>query len=118
MIDSLLERAPYLLVVFLTAAGLFLMTGQRNLVKAVAGLAIFQSAVILFFIMIAFRHGATIPIARKHGDAAEAMINPLPHALMLTAIVVGVATLGMAMAILRRIQRETSSIEDTAEVDE
>jgi multicomponent Na+:H+ antiporter subunit C len=66
--------------------------------------------VILFFIALGFRTDGTIPILVP---GEELMLdNPLPHAMMLTAIVVGVATLGLAISILRRIQAETGSIEE------
>lgn len=108
MTDYLLARGPYLLFALLAGLGLYLMVSRRNLLKSVVGLYMFQTSVIVFFIALSFRQGASVPIA--HGDAA--LHNPLPHAMMLTAIVVGVATMGVAIAILRRIQAETGSIEE------
>jgi multicomponent Na+:H+ antiporter subunit C len=108
--EYLIERGPYLLFVLLSMIGVYLLMSQRNLLKAVVGLYFFQTAVILFFITIAFRTDGTVPIAL--GEAP--MHNALPHAMMLTAIVVGVATLGVAIAILRRIQAESATIEDRA----
>jgi multicomponent Na+:H+ antiporter subunit C len=110
MLEYLLARGPYLLFVLLVVVGMFLMMSQRNMLKAVAGLYLFQTAAILLFIALSFRRDATVPIALD----GEAMHNPLPHAMMLTAIVVGVATLGVAIAILRRLQAETGSIEERA----
>lgn len=99
--------------------GLYGMIAKRNLLKKVIGMSIFQSAIILFYISIGEKKGATIPILEHTaGDAAHAAIdpaayaNPLPHVLMLTAIVVGVSTLGVALAILQRIHREHGSIEE------
>ncbi|CAN5734275.1 cation:proton antiporter subunit C [soil metagenome] len=109
ILEYLIERGPYLLFVLLSMIGVFLMMSQRNLLKAVVGLYLFQTAVILLFITISFRTDGTVPILSP--DAAP-MHNPLPHAMMLTAIVVGVATLGVAIAILRRIQDESATIED------
>jgi multicomponent Na+:H+ antiporter subunit C len=106
--EYLLDRGPYLLFVLLTALGAFLMMSHRNLLKAVIGLYLVQTAAILFFIALSFRIDATVPIALDDLPVH----NPLPHAMMLTAIVVGVATIGVAMAILRRIQAETGSIEE------
>jgi multicomponent Na+:H+ antiporter subunit C len=108
ILDYLLERGPYLLFVLLSMVGVFLMMSQRNLLKSVVGLYLFQTAVILLFIILSFRVDGTVPIAVD----GLPMHNALPHAMMLTAIVVGVATLGVAMAILRRIQAESASIED------
>jgi multicomponent Na+:H+ antiporter subunit C len=88
--------------------GTFLMVSQRNLLKSVVGLFMFQGAVILFFIALSFRADGTVPIV---ADGLP-LHNPLPHAMMLTAIVVGVATIGVAIAILRRIQAESGSIEE------
>lgn len=109
-IDYLVGRGPYLLFVFLAVLGVYLMTSGRNYLKSVIGLYFFQSAVILFYIALSFRADGTIPILVPGEDLV--LDNPLPHALMLTAIVVGVATLGLAMSILRRIQAETGSIEE------
>jgi multicomponent Na+:H+ antiporter subunit C len=108
ILDYLLERGPYLLFVLLSMVGVFLMMSQRNLLKSVVGLYLFQTAVILLFIILSFREDGTVPIAVN----GLPMHNALPHAMMLTAIVVGVATLGVAIAILRRVQAESASIED------
>lgn len=103
-----LERAPYLLFVLLVVAGLYLMMSHRNLLKAVVGLYFMQTGVILLFIALSFRSDGSVPVIS--GDTP--LHNPLPHAMMLTAIVVGVATLGVALAILRRIQDESGTIEE------
>jgi multicomponent Na+:H+ antiporter subunit C len=108
MIEYLLGRGPYLLFVVLIVVGTFLIMSQRNMLKAVIGLSLFQSAVILFFVSLSYREDASLPIVLE----GEPLHNPLPHAMMLTAIVVGVATVGVAMAILRRIQAETGAIEE------
>lgn len=109
MIEFLLARGPYLLVVLLAVVGTYLMMSRRTLLKAVVGLYVFQTSTILMFVALSYRTGATVPIVLD----AQAMHNPLPHAMMLTAIVVGVATVGVAVAILRRIQAESGSIEDS-----
>jgi len=105
-----IDRGPYLLFVILSMLGVYLMVSHRNYLKAIVGLYLFQSAVILFFIALAFRADGSIPIIEYGSD--QPLHNPLPHAMMLTAIVVGVATLGVAISILRRIQEETGSIEE------
>jgi multicomponent Na+:H+ antiporter subunit C len=109
MIEILLGRGPYLLVVLLAVVGTYLMMSRRTLLKAVVGLYVFQTSTILLFVALSYRAGATVPIVLDE----RPMHNPLPHAMMLTAIVVGVATVGVAVAILRRIQSESGSIEDT-----
>jgi len=110
LLDYLVNRGPYLLFVVLAVLGVYLMTSHRNYLKAMVGLYLFQASVILFFVAIAFRVDSSIPILVP--GRTITLSNPLPHALMLTAIVVGVATLGVAVAILRRIQAETGSIEE------
>lgn len=112
MIASLLARAPYLLYAFLVVMGVSLILTHRSLFKALAGLALMQSGIILFFIALAYRTSATFPV-RAAGNELP-LINPLPHALMLTAIVVGVATLGLGIALLQRIQESERSIGEEA----
>jgi len=141
-----LNQLGYLPFVLLTVVGVYLMLSHRNFLRALVGLQVLQTGVILFFVLMAVREGATVPIlpeapksAERHaaGDHAEAeaptrgeavvddheeshvkydvdapIENPIPQALMLTAIVVGVATQGVGLAILREIRRETGSIED------
>jgi multicomponent Na+:H+ antiporter subunit C len=111
VIEYLVGRGPYLLFVALATLGVYLMVSHRNYLKAIIGLYLFQSAVILFFIALGFRSDGSIPIVEA--GQTDPLHNPLPHAMMLTAIVVGVATLGVAMSLLRRIQNETGSIEET-----
>jgi multicomponent Na+:H+ antiporter subunit C len=110
VIDYVIGRGPYLLFVFQAVLGVFLLTSHRSYLKAIIGLSLFQSSVILLFVSLGFRSDGTIPILVPGQELA--LDNPLPHAMMLTAIVVGVATLGLAIAILRRIQAETGSINE------
>jgi multicomponent Na+:H+ antiporter subunit C len=109
---EMIDRAPFFACLSLWVLGFHLLLGHKNLLKAIIGLALFQSGIIVFFIMLGVRDRATIPVLAD--GITQAVHNPLPHALMLTAIVVGVATLGVALAILRRIQEEDGSIEDPA----
>jgi multicomponent Na+:H+ antiporter subunit C len=111
VLHYIVDRGPYLLFVLLAVGGVFLMMSQRNLMKAVVGLYMFQTAVILQFIALSFRGDASVPII----EGGITLHNPLPHAMMLTAIVVGVATLGVAIALLRRIQAEQGHIEERVE---
>ncbi len=95
--------------------GFYAMIGKKNLVKKVIGMNIFQTSIILYFISIGSKKGATIPIA-EHGLGgpiqAVQYINPIPHVLMLTAIVVMVSTFGVAMALLIMIYRRYQTIEE------
>ncbi|MCP3875957.1 MAG: cation:proton antiporter subunit C, partial [Desulfobacteraceae bacterium] len=79
------------------------------------GLNILQTAIILFFVSIGAKRDATIPILEHHNNhtiQAINYINPLPHVLMLTAIVVAVATLGVALAMAVKIYRDMGTIEE------
>lgn len=105
--------------VVLLMVGLYGAIAKANLVKKLTGLTIFQTAIILFYVSIGQKRDADIPILNVgHGHAAEVVvqandyINPLPHVLMLTAIVVGVATVGVALAIIQRIYAEYGTIEE------
>ncbi len=113
MIDYLLARGPYLLFVVLVVVAIFLVLSHRNLLKAVVGLYLFQTAAILLFIALSFRLDGSVPIAAE----GQVLHNALPHAMMLTAIVVGVAILGLAIAILRRLQDEEGEIEESPRKD-
>ncbi len=112
MTDYLGARGPYMLFVVLVVCGVYLLVARRNYLRMIAGLYLFQSSIILFFILIAARREGTVPIV---GGESTVQANPLPHALMLTAIVVGVATLGVALAILRRMYGESGGIEEQTE---
>lgn len=99
--------------------GFYAMIAKNNLIKKIIGMNIFQTAIILFFISIAYKKGgATLPILSDldaHGHhviEASHYINPLPHVLMLTAIVVMVATLGVALAIVIMLYRKYHTLEE------
>ncbi len=98
----------------LLTLGLYGMLLKRNLVKKVIGLSIFQVSIILFFIIAAYKDGGTVPVLDERLGVAESAyyINPLPHTLMLTAIVVGVATLGVAFALLIRIYGKYGTLDE------
>jgi multicomponent Na+:H+ antiporter subunit C len=102
---------PYTVAVGVMMLGLYVMVAHRNLLKKLVGMTIFQTAIILFFLLTAVKRHATLPIVHE-GLAAPAAMNPLPHALMLTAIVVMVATTGVALAILIRLYDRYRSIEE------
>ena len=111
MIELLTERAAYLLFILPVVSGVYFMIAQGNPLMSVVGLYLVQSGVIFFYILLSVRDGATVPVlAATPGGPPVA--NPLPHALMLTAIVVGVALLGLAMTMLRRIQIEEGALRE------
>lgn len=130
--------------VILMMIGLWAIIAKNNLIKKLIGMSIFQTAIILFYVSVGVKEGATIPIIDYGGSAYEektevpgevapgpqaateateeryeatspnpdSMVNPLPHVLMLTAIVVGVATLGVALAICQMIFKEFGTLEE------
>ena len=114
MIEYITGYYGYWFVVVLMVLGLAGMMLKKNLVKKVIGMSIFQSGIILFYIVSANKYGATVPIKTKLLDVADTAnyINPLPHTLMLTAIVVGVATTGVAFALIIAIYRRYNTIEE------
>jgi len=114
MIDMLRNYYPYWLCFLLLTLGLYGMLVKKNLVKKVIGMTIFQASIILFFVITAYKSGGTVPVIDPSRGAAEAAayINPLPHTLMLTAIVVGVATVGVAFALLIRIHEGYGTLEE------
>jgi multicomponent Na+:H+ antiporter subunit C len=95
--------------------GLYGMIAKNNLIKKIVGMNIFQTAIILFYVSIGVKKNATIPIMQEvHGQLVNVAEyhNPLPHVLMLTAIVVGVATLGVALAFALRIYNQYKTLEE------
>ena len=109
----------YWVYVVLMMIGLYAIIVKNNLVKKIVGMNIVQTAIILFFISIGAKRGATIPIimhGHNGGDHAAVhavdYINPLPHVLMLTAIVVAVATLGVALALVIKLHQEYNTLEE------
>jgi multicomponent Na+:H+ antiporter subunit C len=104
-----LGHFAYFITVFLMMTGLFIVIARGNLIKKLIGLAIFQSSVYLLYIAPGKLVGGTAPIL---SDAFSVYSNPLPHVLILTAIVVGVATLALGLALVVRIREAYGSIEE------
>ena len=90
MIHGILGIWNYWIVIILMMTGLFIVISRHNLVKKMVGLTIFQTSVFLFYISLGKVQGGTAPILTGYKDSLYS--NPLPHVLILTAIVVGVAT--------------------------
>ena len=165
--EVVIPRFNFWIYVILMMIGLYAMITKNNLIKKLIGMSIFQTAIILFFVSVGVKEGATIPIIDHSGHHEEAAgipilnhhvveaiqghppspegygaagaeagagagghgaghvdsvgaavinpdmyANPLPHVLMLTAIVVGVATLGVALAITQKIYKQYGTIEE------
>ena len=120
-LQFIIAKYNYWVYITLMMIGLYAMIAKNNLVKKIVGMNIFQTAIILFYVSIGAKRGATIPILQYthngHGAAEQVFhaadyINPLPHVLMLTAIVVGVATLGVALALTIRIYHRYGTLEE------
>ena len=144
LVALVIAKANYWAYIIIMMVGMYAMIAKNNLIKKIVGMIIFQTAVIMFYVSIGCKKGATIPIllhghghesagSVAHASAAHASaaahapaaahhasaavnvadyINPLPHVLMLTAIVVGVATLGVALALAMKIYKEYGTLEE------
>lgn len=107
--QGLAGHFSYFVTIFLMIAGLFIVIARGNLIKKLVGLGIFQTSVYLLYIAPGKVIGGTAPIV---SDAFKLYSNPLPHVLILTAIVVGVATLALGLALVVRIREAYGSIEE------
>tara|TARA_B100001146_G_C15804524_1_gene274111 strand:- start:74 stop:484 length:411 start_codon:yes stop_codon:yes gene_type:complete len=130
MSDSFLLTVPFNIIIYivLMMIGFYAMTGKKNFIKKLVGMNIFQWSIILFVVSLGAKRGATIPIVvhttpQNHDSlsmsALEAAhyINPLPHVLMLTAIVVGLATTSVGLALLLRIHSRYGTLEEDELLD-
>jgi multicomponent Na+:H+ antiporter subunit C len=109
-----LARSNFVAFILLFLFGLYIMMTHKNLIKKLIGMYLVQTGVILFFITLGVKEGSTVPILFLDGGPiqASAYANPLPHVLMLTAIVVGVATLGVSLALVIAIYRQYRTLEE------
>ena len=116
MIDKieffLADRGIYTLTILLIAIGIFGMISCSNYVKKLISMNIMQVAIIFFFLTFGQKNDATLPVAVTDILSADAYISPLPHALMLTAIVVSLGTTGVGLALLMKIKDIYGTIED------
>ncbi|MEO7392775.1 MAG: cation:proton antiporter subunit C [Ramlibacter sp.] len=99
----------YAVTIFLMIAGLFIVVARGNLIKKLIGLGIFQTSVYLLYVAPGKLIGGTAPIL---AEGFKTYSNPLPHVLILTAIVVGVATLALGLALVVRIRESYDTIEE------
>jgi len=109
-INLILINWNYIVVILLMMAGLYIIISNQNFVKKLVGLSIFQSSVFIFYISLGKVSGGTAPILTGNDETLYS--NPLPHVLILTAIVVGVATNALGLALVVRIQEAFHSIEE------
>ncbi|KUJ84799.1 Na+/H+ antiporter subunit C [Microbulbifer flavimaris] len=99
----------YWVVVLLMMTGLYMVIAQGNLIKKIIGLNVFQTSVFIFYISVGKVTGGSAPILSQ---LATVYSNPLPHVLILTAIVVGIATTALALALVLRIRQSYGSVEE------
>ena len=99
----------YWIVIFLMMVGFYVVIAHGNLIKKVVGLNIFQTSVFILYITMGKVDGGAAPIL---DDAVTTYSNPLPHVLILTAIVVGVATTALALALIVRIREAYGTVEE------
>ena len=113
---------PYWLFIILMLSGLFIVVSRGNLIKKIVGLNIFQTSVFMFYISIGKMKGGTAPILLDKAANNSVIIysNPLPHVLILTAIVVGIATTALGLALIIKIREEYNTVEedDIQEMDD
>ena len=107
--EFVLGHYNYWVVIVLMMVGFYTVISRGNLIKKIAGLNIFQTSVFLLYISIGNVSGGTTPII---AEGFETYSNPLPHVLILTAIVVGVATTALGLALVVRIKEAYGSIEE------
>ncbi len=117
IINIIAAKYNYWVYIVLMMVGLYALIVKNNLVKKIIGMSIFQTSIILFYVSTAFKTGKSIPIISLGRDShalahAADYINPLPHVLMLTAIVVSVATLGVALALAIKVYRQYGTLEE------
>ncbi len=105
----LFEHYNYWVAIFLMMTGFYTVISRGNLVKQVVGLNIFQASVFIFYISLAYVDGGATPIVK---EGVEVYANPLPHVLILTAIVVGIATTALGLALIVRIKEAYGTIEE------
>lgn len=110
--NFLAESGIYVLTFILMALGIFGMIVSGNYMKKLMCMNILQVSIIFFFLTFGQKNGATIPVVLEHLLGAESYINPLPHALMLTAIVVSLGTTGVGLALLMKIKDIYGTIEE------
>lgn len=110
----LFDHYDYVITIFLMMAGIYIVAARGNLVKKLVGLSIFQTSVYLLYLEPAKIIGGTAPII---DPAFTVYSNPLPHVLILTAIVVGMATLALGLALVVRINEAYGSVEEDEILD-
>lgn len=106
---EILSHYNYWVVIVLMMIGFYVVVAQGNLIKKIIGLNIFQTSVFIFYISVGKVEGGSAPIL---ADGISVYSNPLPHVLILTAIVVGIATTAVALSLVIRIKQAYGTVEE------
>jgi multicomponent Na+:H+ antiporter subunit C len=114
LIQEIIAHYNYWITIFLMVAGLYIVVAKSNMIKTLLGLAVFQTSVYLLYLSPGKILGGTPPILDEN---FEVYSNPLPHVLILTAIVVGVATLALGLALVVRVNEAYGTIEEDEIMD-
>jgi multicomponent Na+:H+ antiporter subunit C len=114
LITEVIAHYNHWITIFLMVAGLYIVVAKSNMIKTLLGLAVFQTSVYLLYLSPGKILGGTPPILDKDFAVYS---NPLPHVLILTAIVVGVATLALGLALVVRINEAYGTIEEDEIMD-
>ena len=109
LLENIINHYNHWIMIFLMVSGLYIVVDRGNMVKKLVGLSLFQTSVYLIYITPGKILGGTPPIL---DDKFTVYSNPLPHVLILTAIVVGVATLALGLALVVRINEAYGTIEE------
>ena len=111
---DIISKYNYIIYIILMMIGFYTMIRKNNMVKKLIGMNIFQTAIILFYISIGAKRGGAIPVVDPATAevVARDIVNPLPHVLMLTAIVVSVSVTGVALATMLKIYKAYGSIDE------
>jgi len=109
-VEILTTRHAYVAFALLLCIGLYMMIANPNLVKKIVGLNLFQTAIFLLFITSGYVEGGAIPIVPSGGVETGTYVSPLPHVLVLTAIVVGVSLTAVGLALCIRIYDEYGTL--------
>lgn len=107
MIDLVMSRLYFVTTFVILGIGAYMLISNDNIVKKVIGLNVFQTGIFLFFIAAAYRTGGSAPVLTN--DAPY--VSPLPHVLILTAIVVGVSLTAVALGLIVRIYSEYGTLQ-------
>jgi len=114
LIQDIIGQYNYWITIFLMVAGLYIVVAKSNMIKTLLGLAVFQTSVYLLYLSPGKILGGTPPILDENFAVYS---NPLPHVLILTAIVVGVATLALGLALVVRVNEAFGTIEEDEIMD-